>query len=133
MVKAAGIVVAAAALTPLTKDLLGYPFEVAPMIAAVLSCWVVRLYYGARARSKEGWLVDVSITMLTSLFTVGAVLMMRPSPFPALILGTGIGAIGAGLIRIAEKKARRLFDDEPPEVVDDAEGVRRAMEKVRNL
>jgi tetrahydromethanopterin S-methyltransferase subunit E len=96
----------AAAVTPVLADLAGYQFEVAPMLLAVLACIVVRIYKGAKSKTHEGWVVDVSITVLSVLFTVALIITARPGVLMALIYGTGLGAIGAGLIYFAEKKTR---------------------------
>ena len=103
--------VAAAAVTPVLADLLGYQFEVAPMLLAVISCVIVRVYKGATAKTRQGWVVDISISLLTVLFTVVMVITARPGPLLAAVLGTGMGAIGAGLIAYAEKRARAALGE----------------------
>jgi hypothetical protein len=124
---------ATAIVVPATGDLFGFPFEIAPMVMAVTACLIVRIYKGAKAKSHEGWIVDLSITLLTMLFTVAFVIGLRPNPILAASLGTGMGAIGAGLIRIAEKKTGKFFDDAPDDEQDGEEAMRRAMERVKGL
>lgn len=103
--------VTAAAVTPVLADLLGYQFEVAPMLLAIVSCVIVRVYKGAKAKSREGWVVDVSISLLAVLFTVVFIITLRPNLLLAAVLGTGLGAIGAGLIAYAEKRARAALGE----------------------
>ena len=43
----------------------------------------------------------VPVSVLTLLFTAGLVISQRPEPLWALMTGTGIGALGAGIISIA--------------------------------
>ena len=104
--------VTAAAVTPVLADLLGYQFEVAPMLLAIISCVIVRVYKGAKAKTREGWVVDVAISLLSVLFTVAMIITLRPGLLLAAVLGTGLGAIGAGLIAYAEKRARQALGEE---------------------
>ncbi|WP_242095407.1 hypothetical protein [Sphingomonas sp. CROZ-RG-20F-R02-07] len=110
---------AAGVVTPAMGDLAGYQFEWAPMVMGVSSCVIVRVYMGLADKSREGWLADLAITALTVLFTVGIVISSRPSLLMALVLGTGLGAIGAGLIGIAEKKTSAVLGEE---TADDVTG-----------
>ncbi len=41
------------------------------------------------------------VTVLALLFTAGAVIRLRPDPALALVYGTGLGALGVGIITIA--------------------------------
>ena len=101
-------------MTPVVADLLGYKFEMAPMILAVAACVVVRIYKGAKGKTREGWVVDISITVLSIMLTVALIITARPGLLMALIYGTGLGAIGAGLISYAEKKARDALGADAP-------------------
>ena len=103
------------------------------MVAALSACLIVRVYLGFRGGARQEIVVNLSITCLTLLFSSGIVVTLRPSPFYAIIIGTGIGALGASLIKIAEKKARRLFDDDDDAVVGDGEAIRRLNEQVKDL
>lgn len=98
------------------------------MLAGLISCATVRIYIGATAKTRQGVVVDAAITTLTLLFTAGAIASQRPSPFFALLTGTGLGALGAGIIKIAVRYVRNLdaFAEAEPEVTDD-EGIRRAV------
>lgn len=118
---------AAATVGPVIWSLLGYQFEAAAMLAGLLSCLTVRVYMGATARTRQGVVVDAAITILALLFTAGAIASQRPTPFFALLTGTGLGALGAGIIKMAVRYVRHLdaFAEAEPDVTDE-EGIRRA-------
>lgn len=84
---------------------------------------------GVADKSREGWLADLAITALSMLFTVGIIVTSRPNLLMALFLGTGLGAIGAGLIRLAEKKTSAVLgeDDDISSSVTPAGEVRRSL------
>ncbi|WP_227876643.1 hypothetical protein [Sphingomonas paucimobilis] len=87
--------------SPVIWHFAGYPFEAGSMIAALCACIAVRFYIAQTDRQKYRWTVDASVTVLALLFTAGAVMQLRPDPALALIYGTGLGALGAGIIAIA--------------------------------
>ena len=87
--------------SPVIWHFAGYPFEAGSMIAALCACIAVRFYVAQTDRQKYRWTVDASVTVLALLFTAGAVMQLRPDPALALIYGTGLGALGAGIIAIA--------------------------------
>lgn len=104
------------------------------MLAGLLSCLSARVYMGATAKTRQGLAVDVAVSLLSLLFTAGAIAAQRPSPFFALLTGTGFGALGAGIIKIAVSYVRKLdaFGEAEPEV-DYDEGVRRSLEQLENV
>lgn len=79
----------------------GYPFEAGSMIAAICACLAVRLYVAQKERADHRWNIDLPVSALTLMTTATAVIRLRPDPALALIDGTGIGALGVGLITIA--------------------------------
>ncbi len=79
----------------------GYPFEAGSMIAAICACIAVRLYVAQKDRAQYRWNIDFPVSALTIMTTAMAVVRLRPDPGLALIYGTGIGALGVGLITIA--------------------------------
>ncbi|MBB4154196.1 hypothetical protein GGQ80_002106 [Sphingomonas jinjuensis] len=107
-----------ASSVPVVWHALGYPFEAGSMIAALCACAAVRFYVVQTAREQHRWTIDMPVTILAMMFTAGAVLTRRPEPLEALMTGTGIGALGAGIITIALSWVRRntpSFDDKPVE------------------
>ena len=95
---------------PIIWHFLGYPFEAGSMIAGLCACLAVRFYVSQTDRQAHRWTVDVPVSALTLMFTAGAIASQRPAPLTALILGTGMGALGAGIISIAMKWVRRVID-----------------------
>ena len=100
--------------TPLVRAILGYPFEVGPMIAALCACLAVRFYIGQTGRDQHRWTVDAPITVLVLMFSAAGVIRFRPDPAMALMIGTGLGALGAGIISIALGFVRRNLPGDPP-------------------
>lgn len=86
---------------PLIWHFAGYPFEAGSMIAAICACLAVRFYVAQTDRLQHRWTVDAPVTVLALLFTAGAVIRLRPDPALALVYGTGLGALGVGIITIA--------------------------------
>lgn len=86
---------------PLIWHFAGYPFEAGSMIAAICACIAVRFYVAQTDRQQHRWTVDAPVTVLALLFTAGAVIRLRPDPALALVYGTGLGALGVGIITIA--------------------------------
>lgn len=96
---------------PVVWHLLGYPFEAGSMIAAICACLAVRFYVVQHDAGANRWVLDIPVSALTLMFTAGIIISTRPQPLTALIYGTGLGAIGAGLIRIAKKHVDRFLGD----------------------
>lgn len=97
-------------MQPVIWNALGYQFEAAPMLAALSACLVVRIWVclsappiGVRARG-----LNLSVTAIAMLFTAGWIVLQRPSPFFALLSGSGFGALGSGIIAISLSWVRRL-------------------------
>lgn len=101
---------------PVVWHLLGYPFEAGSMIAALCACLAVRFYVVQTDRAAHRWTLDIPVHALTMMFTAGMVIARRPEPIEALLTGTGVGALGAGIITIAlgwVKRTTPSFDDKP--------------------
>jgi hypothetical protein len=86
---------------------LGYPFEAGSMIAALTACVAVRFWATQKDYAHHRWSLDVPVTMLALMFTSAAVISVRPVPLFALLLGTGLGVLGEGIIRVAKKYVDR--------------------------
>jgi len=105
---------------PTVWHVLGYPFEAGSMIAALCACAAVRFYVVQKEYRQHRWTLDAPISLLTLMFTASAVIRVRPDPAMALIYGTGLGILGAGIIAIAKKNVDRvlgalgLTDTTPP-------------------
>lgn len=93
---------------PLQWDWLGYHFGAAGMIAAVFGCVIARLWHaGAQSARKEfRWLLDVPIGLMTLGAAVVLVMTTSPEPWAGLLYGTGLGVVGEGLFKIAERMMR---------------------------
>lgn len=77
------------------------------MIAALAACVAVRFWAVQKDYAHHRWSLDVPVTMLALMFTAAAVISVRPVPLIALLLGTGLGVLGAGIIMIAKKYVDR--------------------------
>lgn len=95
---------------PVLWSALGYRFEAASMIAGLSACLMVRVWVSLRDRTPRPFAlgIDLSVTGLSLLFTASWIVLQRPEPFYALLSGTGFGALGAGIIRVALAWVRRL-------------------------
>ncbi len=96
---------------PVVWHLLGYPFEAGSMIAALCACLAVRFYVVQHSAGANRWLLDIPVSAISLMFTAGIIVTARPQPLTALLFGTGLGAIGAGLIRIAKKHVDRFLGE----------------------
>ena len=85
---------------PMVASFVGYEFEVGPMIAGLLACLAV-LFFVSQTEPNYRWSVDIPVSVIALLFTAGAIQAMRPIPLVALGYGTGLGALGVGIIRAA--------------------------------
>lgn len=94
---------------PLIRHFMGYPFEAGSMIAALCACLAVRFYVVQIGREQHRWTVDLPVTALVLMFAAGGVIRLRPDPALALMIGTGLGALGAGIISIALGWVRRTL------------------------
>ncbi|WP_076071706.1 hypothetical protein [Sphingomonas montana] len=99
---------AAATVPPVIWTFLGYQFEGASMIAGLGSCLMVRIWVSLNDKSVRAWTVDIAVMGLTLLCTASWIIEQRPTPFYALLSGTGFGALGAGIITVALKYLRKF-------------------------
>jgi len=111
---------AVATSPPDVWHMLGYPFEAGPMIAALCACGAVRFYVVSKDHARHVWRLDLPILALALMFTAAAVIRFRPDPIWALAYGTGLGALGAGIIALAKRYvdgalAKLGLDAAPPE------------------
>lgn len=107
---------------PIVLHFLGYPFEVAGMIAAVFACCAARWWIGAAqaVRKEHRWSLDIPVSGIAIAFSIAIVISQRPEPLGGLLYGAGFGMLGEGIFKIAEsylKKAGTVFglDTDKPE------------------
>lgn len=103
--------VAIAAIEPLKWYPLGYTVEAGSLIAGLAACACVRVWF-SRIGPTHHWTVDLPVSILTLLFTAGAIAKLRPDPVVALLIGTGLGAVGAGIIKRAQAFADKWLGTE---------------------
>lgn len=114
---AAGVTAAAEVIksAPVQWDVLGYHFEAAGMIAALFGCAVARVWHGSAqaARAKFRWQLDLPISAMTVGATIALVMKVSPEPWLGLLYGTGMGVVGEGLFKMAERvlRASGLFGE----------------------
>jgi hypothetical protein len=99
---------------PLILHFLGYPFEAAGMIAALFACSAARFWVGAAqaVRKEHRWTIDMPVTGMALAVAAGLVMQLRPEPLGALLYGGGLGVLGEGIFKIAERylqKAGTVF------------------------
>jgi hypothetical protein len=139
----AKIALAGGAAVPVVWTFLGYQFEAASMIAGLCACVTVRVWVSLTDKSRQGIAIDATVTSLTLLFTAGVIIQRRPEPFYALLYGTGIAALGAGIIKLAMQWVRRgeafvgIADPEearrPVSDPDAAAGIKAAIVKLHDV
>lgn len=114
---AAEAVAKAAKAAPVQWDWLGYQFEAAGMVAALLGCILARLWHGSAqaARKEFRWQLDLPITAMTLATAVALILKVSPEPWLGLLYGAGVGVIGEGLFKLAERmmRASGVFGNDP--------------------
>lgn len=115
---AAALPVAADAVVksaPVHWSVLGYHFEAAGMIAALFGCAVARVWHGSAqaARAEFRWQLDLPISAMTIGATLALVMKASPEPWLGLLYGTGMGVVGEGLFKLAERvlRASGLFGE----------------------
>ena len=81
------------------------------MIAALGACMAVRFYVVQQDTKAHRWTLDMPVSALTLMFSAGAVTALRPQPLTALLIGTGLGAVGAGLIKIGKRYVDRWLGE----------------------
>lgn len=95
-----------AAVVPIVWTFLGYEFEAGAMLVALVACFLVctrRIVVNGRFKFSR----DVPVTFLALIVTAGCIIHFRPEPLFAIVYGMGIGAVGEGLITMAEKWVSR--------------------------
>lgn len=103
---------------PVVWHFLGYPFEAACMIAALFGCIAARFWIGAAqaVRKQHRWLIDIPVTGMVLATSATLIIAQRPEPLGALLYGGGLGVLGEGIFKIAERylqKAGAAFGIEP--------------------
>jgi len=99
---------------PVIWHFLGYPFEAAGMIAALFACSAARFWIGAAqaVRKEHRWTIDMPVTGMVLAVSGALIIAMRPEPLGALLYGGGLGVLGEGIFKIAERylaKAGAVF------------------------
>lgn len=86
----------------------GYSFEAAGMVAALFGCLAARYWIGAALAVKQQhrWSLDVPVSGMALATSAGLMMTTRPNPLMSLLLGAGIGIIGEGIFKLAERQAR---------------------------
>lgn len=92
---------------PTIWHLFGYPFEAGSMIAALCACVAVRFWVVQQEARPHRWQLDVPVSALALMLTAAIVARLRPDPVVALLYGTGVGVLGAGIITIAKQYVDR--------------------------
>lgn len=106
----------AAAAEPVIWHFLGYTFEAAGMVAALFGCFAARYWVGAAlaVKKQHRWSIDVPVSGMALATSAGLMMSMRPNPLAALLIGAGIGIIGEGVFKLAERQARASGAFGPP-------------------
>lgn len=101
------------AAPPVVWHWLGYQFEAAGMVAALFGCFMARFWIGAGmyARKQFRFTLDVPVSGMALATTAGLVISHHPDPLYALLIGAGLGVLGEGLFKLAEKYLRKLAPD----------------------
>ncbi|MEG8026074.1 hypothetical protein QP162_20155 [Sphingomonas aurantiaca] len=90
---------------PVIWHFLGYPFEAAGMFAALFGCFAARFWIGAAqaVRQEHRWSLDIPVSGMALAVSAAIVISQRPEPLSALMYGAGLGILGEGIFKIAEK------------------------------
>ena len=106
------------ATQPILWNALGYQYEAASMLGALAACGSVRLWIvlNDRERSSLALAIDLTVSVISLLFTAGWVMMQRPQPFYALLGGAGFGALGVGIVAVALAWLERVTPGLKPDV-----------------
>ncbi|WP_116091757.1 hypothetical protein [Sphingomonas crusticola] len=106
------------AIGPVLWNALGYQYEAASMLGALAACGSVRLWITLNERERSGLVIaiDLTVSVISLLFTAGWVMTQRPQPFYALLGGAGFGALGVGIVAVALAWIKRVGFGTPPEV-----------------
>lgn len=105
-----GAATATGGRAPEVWHLLGYPFEAAGMIAAIFGCACASVWRMEQQRLRKAlrWGLGIPTSAISIAATIGAVIAMRPEPLVGLLTGAGIGVIGEGLFKLAQRYVERL-------------------------
>ena len=105
---------------PQMWDFFGYPFEAGGMIAAVFGCLMARLWLGSGQWLRKAYRVqlDLPVSSMVLALSAAAVIWRHPDPLGGLMIGAGVGMLGEGVFKLAEKYGHKwlsLFGaDDPP-------------------
>jgi hypothetical protein len=93
---------------PVIWHFLGYSFEAAGMVAALFGCLAARYWVGSALALKQQhrWSIDVPVSAMALATSAGLMMSTRPAPLYALLVGAGVGIIGEGIFKLAERQAR---------------------------
>ena len=99
-----------ATAVPVIWHFLGYPFEAASMVAALFGCLSARLWIGAgqAIRKLHRWSLDIPVSGMALAATAGVIASRRPEPLYALLAGAGLGVLGEGIFKLAERYIDKL-------------------------
>lgn len=105
---------------PVIWHFLGYSFEAAGMVAALFGCLAARYWIGAAlvVKQQHRWSLDVPVSGMALATSAGLMMTTRPNPLMSLLLGAGIGIIGEGIFKLAERQARASGAFGPPDNKD---------------
>ena len=95
---------------PVVWSILGEPFEAASMISALFGCFAARFWIGAgqQLRRQHRWMLDVPVSAMALATSATLVMMARPVPFTALLYGAGLGVLGEGIFKLAERYVAKV-------------------------
>jgi hypothetical protein len=84
------------------------------MFAALFGCFAARFWIGAAqaVRKEHRWSLDIPVSGMALAVSAAIVISQRPEPLGALMYGAGLGILGEGIFKIAEKylqKAGAVF------------------------
>lgn len=102
---------------PVVWHFLGFPFEAASMVATLFGCLAARYWIGAAQaiRKEHRWSLDMPVSAMALATSAGVMMSMRPAPLYALLIGAGVGVIGEGIFKLAERQARATGAFGPPD------------------
>ena len=110
----AAAVVVPTVIEPTVWHPLGYTVQAGSLCGGLVACACVRVWVGASDKAHR-WTVDAPVTLLTLLFTAAAIATIQPNLITAAMIGTGLGAVGTGIITKAKGWADRWLGDQAGE------------------
>lgn len=95
---------------PAIWHFLGYQYEGAGMIAALFGCVSARFWIGAAqsVRQDHRWSLDIPVSAMALAVSAALVISQRPDPLGGLMLGAGLGILGEGIFKIAERYLHKV-------------------------